>query len=186
MIYIKYSFLAILQLLISLVSYPLAPFVSLFCNSDGNLPKWLSLFQTYDNTCDGDDGYKTEHRFFPSNSNGFQRWVNRTGWLWRNPAYGFDMLLGADCQVNDTLIISGDKATGDGPYHPGSCNWRLYRGTKLIAFQWYYVGNFSTTKCLRVNVGWKLWNAEELTKEGVITKETKCQLVFTPGINNKR
>jgi len=186
MIYIKYIFLATLQLFIGLVSYLLAPFVALFCNKDGNLPEWLSLFQTYDNTCDGDDGYKEEHRFFPENANVFQVWANRTGWLWRNPAYGFDMLLGCNCKIGDMLIISGDRDTGDGPYHAGVCEWKLYRDGKLVAFQWYYVGNFSTTKCLRVNAGWKLWNAEELTEKGIITKKTKCQLVFTPGINNKR
>jgi len=194
---IKYVILAIIQFAIDIFSYPLAPFVALFCDKDGNLPKWLSLFQTYDNTCDGDDGYKEEHRFFPANENGFQRWANRTGWLWRNPAYGFDMLLGASCQVGDTLVISGDRATGDGPYHPGSCNWRLYRDTKLIAFQWYFVSDYNATKCLRVNAGWKLWNGEELTdmpadKLGNATgsftlkKSSTFQLVFTPGLNNKR
>ena len=186
MIYIVYTFLAIIQLIIDIVSYPLAPLVALFCDKNGNLPSWLSLFQTYDNTCDGDDGYKEEHRFFPKNANGFQRWANRTGWLWRNPAYGFDMLLGVTCQVGDRLIISGDRATGDAPYHAGVCKWALYRNGKLVGFQYYMVGNFSATKCLRVNVGWKLWNAEEITEASIIMKKTTCQLVFTPGLNNKR
>lgn len=185
MIHLKFVLLATLQLVIDLVSYPLAPLVVLFCDKDGNLPKWLSPFQTYDNTCDGDDGYKQEHRFFPANSNAFQVWANRTGWLWRNPAYGFDMLLGVTCQVGDVLIISGDRDTGDGPYHAGTCKWELYRDGKLIGFQYYMVSNFSATKCLRVNAGWKLWNAEEVTQASIITKETTCQLVFTPGINNK-
>ena len=185
MIHLKFVLLATLQLVIDLVSYPLAPLVVLFCDKDGNLPKWLSPFQTYDNTCDGDDGYKQEHRFFPANANAFQVWANRTGWLWRNPAYGFDMLLGVTCQVGDVLIISGDRDTGDGPYHAGTCKWELYRDGKLIGFQYYMVSNFSATKCLRVNAGWKLWNAEEVTQASIITKETTCQLVFTPGINNK-
>lgn len=194
---IKYILLAIIQFGIDILSIPLAPFVALFCDSNGNLPKWLSLFQTYDNTCDGDDGYKQEHRFFPANANGFQRWANRTGWLWRNPAYGFDMLLGADCQVGDILVITGDRATSDAPFHEGSCVWKLIRNEKIIAFQYYAVKDFTTTKCLRVNAGWKLWNAEELTemttdKLGIaigsftINQAGTCQLVFTPGINAKR
>jgi len=185
MIYTKYILLSILQLVIDIISYPLAPFVVLFCNKDGNLPRWLSLFQTYDNTCDGDNGYKQEHRFFPNNANAFQVWVNRTGWLWRNPAYGFDILLGCKCKVGDRLIILGDRATGDNPYRAGVCEWKLYREGKLVGFQYYAVSNLSSTKCLRLNAGWKLWNAEEVTEKGIIIKETKCQLVFTPGINNK-
>jgi hypothetical protein len=180
MIYIQYIFLAIIQLVIDIVSYPLAPFVALFCNKNGNLPYWLSLFQTYDNTCDGDNGYKEEHRFFPNNANAFEIWANRTGWLWRNPAYGFDMLLGVTVKPTDVMVIFGDRATGDNPYHAGLCTWKLYRNNKLIAFQYYYVGDFSATKCLRVNAGWKLWNAES------ITEDTTCQLVFTPGLNNKK
>ena len=192
MIYIVYILLAIIQLAIGIVSFPLAPLVALFCDANGNLPYWLSLFQTYDNTCDGDDGYKQEHRFFPNNANAFQVWANRTGWLWRNPAYGFDMLLGANVEIGDVLIISGDRATGDNPYHQGYCSWRLYRNNKLVGFQYYLVRDFSITKCLRINVGWKLWNAEELTEalpnslgRFLVTKKGKCQLVFTPSLNNK-
>lgn len=193
MIYIKYILFAIVQLLIDVVSFPLAPLVALFADKDGNLPKWLSLFQTYDNTLDGDDGYKQEHRFFPDNANAFQVWANRTGWLWRNPAYGFDMLLGADVQVGDNLFINGNRLTSDNPYLAGSCLWVLKRNGKTIAFQYYYVGNFTTTKCLRLNAGWKLWNAEpakavplEYTQIWYeLDTPTTCQLVFTPSINNK-
>jgi hypothetical protein len=185
MIYIKYILFAIVQLLIDVVSFPLAPLVALFADKDGNLPKWLSLFQTYDNTLDGDDGYKAEHRFFPDNANAFQVWANRTGWLWRNPAYGFDMLLGADVQVGDILRINGDRATGDNPFHAGLCTWKLYRQGKLISFQYYFVMSVSTTKCLRINAGWKLWNAEDYEINKVIAQPTTCQLVFTPSINNK-
>jgi hypothetical protein len=192
MIYIVYILLAIVQLVISLVSYPLAPLIALFSDANGNLPYWLSAFQTYDNTLDGDDGYKQEHRFFPDNANALQVWANRTGWLWRNPAYGFDMLLGVDVRIGDVLIVEGDRATGDNPYHSGYCSWKLYRNNELVGFQYYWVGNFTNTKCLRVNVGWKLWNAEEFTDalpnslgRFLVVRNGKCQLVFTPSINNK-
>ena len=139
---------------------------------------------------DGDDGYKEEHRFFPANANGFERWANRTGWLWRNPAYGFDMLLGATNQVGDVLSIRGDRKISDNPYRPGICTWKVTRKGKTVAFQLYYIQPFTASTCLRVNLGWKLWNLEQFTKAGdwpvgdfVFTDSGTAQLVMTPGIN---
>lgn len=191
MIYIKFFIFSLFQIAIDLASYPLAPIVALFGDADGNLPRWLSLFSTYDNTLDGDDGYKQEHRFFPANANGFQRWANRTGWLWRNPAYGFDMLLGASCQAGQILSIEGDRRVSDNPYHPGSCFWRIIDGNgSTVAFQLYWVHNFTATTCIRVNLGWKLWNLESLATDDpwpvgnyVFKESGTAQLVMTPGIN---
>jgi hypothetical protein len=92
---------------------------------------------------------------------------------------------GVNCEVGDVLIINGDRAVSDNPYHSGTCSWKLYRNGKLISFQYYYVGNFSSTKCLRLDAGWKLWNVENNTKNTIVVSPITCQLVFTPGINNK-
>jgi hypothetical protein len=186
MIYIKYIVLTIVQFIITWVSYVLAPFVTLFADKYANLPSWLYAFQTYDNTLDGDEGWIKEHRPFKIEDNKFKRWVNHTTWLWRNPAYGFDMFFGADCKVDDFLATEGDRRTSDGPYHPGIHKWKVYRGDKLIAFQWYYVGDFNKTHCLRVNLGWKLWQVEGVALKGRVLEDTTCQLVFTPGIKKKR
>ena len=190
MIYIKFVVFSIFQLFIDIASYPLAPFVALFSDAQGNLPGWLSPFGTYDNTLDGDDGYKQEHRFFPANANGFERWANRTGWLWRNPAYGFDLLLGATAQSGYQLIIRGDRRVSDNPYHPGICTWKIIRDGKTVAFQVYWVHDFTATTCARVNIGWKLWNLEALATEDpwpigdyVFKDSGTAQLVMTPGIN---
>ena len=191
MIYIKYIVFAVFQLFIDVFAMLVTPIVVLFCKSDGNLPSWLSLFQTYDNTCDGDEGYQTLHRFFPNNSGWFQVYANRCGWLWRNPAYGFDLLLGVTCQAGDMLVITGDRATSDAPYHAGSCSWKLYRNGTLIGFQYYLVANFILSKCFRLDAGWKLWNIEQLgganndTGTFIMTASGIAQLVFTPGINAK-
>ena len=87
--YVKYIILVFISLIADVCNYFLAPFVVLFANQDGYLPRYLSWFQTPDNSLDGDGGWQREHRPFKVQDTKFKQWWNRTRWLYRNSMYGF-------------------------------------------------------------------------------------------------
>ena len=156
------------------MNYFFAPIAVLFASEDGWLPRWLWWFQTPDTSLDGDGGWKEEHRRFKVEDKPWKRWYNRSTWLYRNSMYGFAIdVLGAKTRGSDVLVSFGDKATSNRPIRNGLIRRFLYRDGKLIYFQWYYVRQWSATRCLRVNIGWKLWGFES----GV---DKNCQLTFSP------
>ena len=74
MIYLKWLAMVPVMLLVTALTFPLAFVLPFFATeqegplNNGNeyglgprLPKWLSWFQTPDNSLDGDNGWKTEH-----------------------------------------------------------------------------------------------------------------------------
>jgi hypothetical protein len=79
--------LALLDMLFTLVSYPLAPLVAAFADKDGNLPRALRWFQTFDASLDA--GWRDGYFSFHCPKRPFELWWLRTRWLWRNPGYGF-------------------------------------------------------------------------------------------------
>ena len=52
---IRWLIMAPLSLIVSLVCYVTNPIVVLFCDEDGELPGFLSLWQTWDNSCNPSD-----------------------------------------------------------------------------------------------------------------------------------
>ena len=173
MMYAKYALMVLCSLLASVLNYPLAPLAVLFASEDGWLPKWLWWFQTPDNSLDGDGGWKEEHRRFKVEDRPWKRWYNRTTWLYRNPMYGFAIdVLGAKCLATDLIKVIGDPQVSNRPIHSGLVRRELYRMGVLTYFQWYYVRQWSDTRCIRINLGWKLW--------GDATKGRNCQLTFSP------
>lgn len=171
--YLKYALLVLASLLASVLNLFLAPVVVLFASDDGWLPRSLWWFQTPDNPLDGDGGWKEEHRRFKVEDAAWKRWYNRTTWLYRNPMYGFSIdVLGAKTLWTDTVILIGDPLVSNRPIHSGLVQRRLIRESKIIYFQWYYVWQWSETRCVRINLGWKLW--------GDATKDRNCQLTFSP------
>lgn len=170
MMYAKWFLLVIVDLTVSFLNFFLAPVVVLFANDAGFLPTWLSWFQTPDDSLDHDYGDKC----FPGLQTGWRRWYSRVAWLYRNSMYGFAInVLGASTRKTDILVFLGDPLTSNRPIHSGLAKWALYRDGKQIYFQWYYVRQWSATRCIRINLGWKLWGFEE-------GESTPCQLVFSP------
>lgn len=120
MMYLKYAGLLMLDLLSGLLNLILTPLVVLFADFDGWLPAWLWWFQTPDNPIDGDSGWQTENRWFLTQDTLWKMWLNRIGWLYRNPTYGFAIsVLGAQALAGDVLVTSGDPLTGNHPMHAG-------------------------------------------------------------------
>lgn len=59
--------------------------LAMTADENGNLPKYLSWFQTFDATLDA--GWKDNYDGYNPNS---PLWWNRAKWLARNPGYSFD------------------------------------------------------------------------------------------------
>lgn len=161
MMYLKWAALGPLSFLMAIVGRLLAPVLPFFVQEDGYLPKWLWWFQTPDNPCDGDSGHWERH----PGTDWWSTYTRRVAWFWRNVGYGFDIdVLGLKELDGDTLEVVGDLETGTSPAHSGYV-WRVLRradGTKT-GFQLYAIFQwpFWKTRCLRVNLGWKIWNFGE-------------------------
>lgn len=125
--YSAYFWRTLAQLLFTLISYPLAPIVAAFTQSNGYLPNCLAWFQTFDAPLDAGwrDGYFGTYTTPPT---GLKLYWLRVRWLWRNPAYGFcywplgipynpndwDILL---CVLNpDNTLSEFEAHTKDGKY----------------------------------------------------------------------
>lgn len=102
---IAYPFMAVFALILDIIcKFFLNWIVVLFCDEEGNLPKCLYWFQTFDNTCYAGQycrqseiaarlGGDTWIDFIPYPTTAWQRYLNRGKWLFRNTAYGFDYYL---------------------------------------------------------------------------------------------
>lgn len=159
MIYVKWFLLALSGILLKyLVAFPLTPIIVLFAKSDGYLPKWLNWFQTFDAPLDGDLSW-LNNRPYKSESGRYQRYINRCYWLWRNSLYGFSRsVLGVKHIEGEDLLLTGDVQTSETSSHSGSVLRKLYQNGELVAFQYYRVSQWgSSSKCTRLNIGWKLW-----------------------------
>lgn len=145
----------------AIVGRLLAPVLPFFVQENGYLPDCLSWFQTPDNPADGDNAHWERH----PGTDAWSTYKRRVAWFWRNVAYGFDIdVLGIKELEGDTLEVVGDLEAGTSPAHSGYV-WRVLRradGTKA-GFQLYaiYQWPFWKTRCLRVNLGWKIWNFGE-------------------------
>ena len=176
---IKWFLLLLLNLSTNyLINFPLAPIVVLFANKEGWLPTWLWYFQTPDNPLDGDAGWQKK-KPYPKEKNKYQRWVNRFSWLHRNKLYGFSQaVLGIKYNYDtDTFKCVGDPEIRNtpSPAKSGTVRRYLFRNGKLIAFQFYYIRQYKKwpKKCIRLNIGWKLWNFEN-------RRDYAASFVFSP------
>src|SRR5579859_1566097 len=82
MFYIIYPFFTIASLLFTLLTYVLSPILPAFMDKQGNLPKWLSWFQTFDNTL-----LAGRQPAFGWTGSDYKIAME---WLCRNPGYTFD------------------------------------------------------------------------------------------------
>lgn len=88
--FIVYPFYVMGSLLTTLLAFMLNPIVVLFADKDGYLPRWLYYFQTFDMR-------------LPDN------YWDAVKWLYRNPAYGFDLFLfGIKFNHPDWVIVVDD------------------------------------------------------------------------------
>lgn len=160
MIYIKWFILSISNLFLKyFIAWPLTPIICLFVKTDNSLPYWLYWFTTPDNPYLKDIGWITESRPFLNENNIFKRYINNCFWLWRNSLYGLNESLFSVKFRNGIIKVVGDDNVSNGPGgKPGLVKRYYYDNNKLIAWQWYYIKKISSKKCLRINLGWKLFS----------------------------
>jgi hypothetical protein len=176
MIYLKYAFQTVLNLLFTLFAVIVAPYVALFAGKDGWLPDYLKWFQTFDASLDAgwQDGY---FGTFSAPPTGWRLWWLRTKWLWRNPAYGFCYwVLGTSFKPEDWTV---EQFVQDG-------NYSLFVArSKDGHFCISYNGPWGSWK-----LGWKAWNYfQKLDEQGKPVWNDKpwgpqwiAPISFTPNI----
>lgn len=131
-----------LDMLVSMLAFPLAPFIVAF-----GVPWWSWPWLTHDNTIDGDAGHFER---WPDNGTAWRRYCRRVAWLWRNRGYNFSYhVCGVDTS-NPARIIAGRQFWRDAS-PKGWCVATC--GKAWMIFGWL---PYSSTRGLRVYLGWKL------------------------------
>ena len=167
MVYIKWAALIGPSFFMAILGRILAPILPLFADCEGWLPDWLWWFQTPDNPLDGDAGHWERH----PGTDKWSTYKRRVAWCWRNVAYGFDIsVLGVEVRSTDDLFFEGDRDVGAKPPRSGWQWKRVERDGKTIAFQLYGVQQyrFWPQRCLRVNLGWKLFDFDTSVTDQVV------------------
>lgn len=139
-----YPFYVLASLLATLVAYLCINWwAPLWCDAQGNLPRWLKWFQTFDASCDAgwQDGYLDKSW----GSTPLRRFLARVYWLYRNPAYGWDYWpLGVRWNPDDWSVFRDE----DTPQRT------LFIAVNFDgAFNLYYSGRWGQYK-----IGWKAYN----------------------------
>lgn len=157
----KWFILTLINWIATICNLFLAPFVVLFVDNDGWLPKWLWWFQTPDNPLSA----QVQDRWFPEHDTPLKRWINNVSWMYRNSMYGFsESILGFTIEEGFTYLCIGDENVGNKPLHEGSVRRYLTSGGKTY-WQWYYIKAWGPAKyqrCIRINLGWKLWGSRSI------------------------
>lgn len=113
----------------------------LLVDRDGNLPRWLRWFQTFDASADA--GWRDAYYTGWLAETHVGRYVARVMWLCRNPAYGFDYeLLGVPFAASEWRVVRYVESEDMVLF------FAVGRG-----FNFYYEGRWGKYK-----IGWKAWN----------------------------
>src|SRR3990167_9575509 len=135
--------LLIPNIIVDLLAFPLAPLIALFDESTAH--KWFSWFLTPDNPMAGDAGHELRWIGKPT-------YIKKVAWLCRNRAYGFSSTV-LRARSNGPVTVRGNPLVSNRPFVPGL----VIRTTPEGYWQFYFVRRTFEGRCLRVNLGWKLW-----------------------------
>lgn len=154
MMYFRWLLLTPIGLVATLFGILFCWLFPLFAIGKKELPQWLSWAGTPDNPIDGDISYQTLHAPFKDNLDTLtemQRYINRTMWLLRNPAYGFAWsVLATTPPKNSAIITIGDATVNDGV--AGKAGW--YLSTTTGAFRFRTVIPTIKGHCFMMDCGW--------------------------------
>ncbi|QZA80226.1 DUF7338 family protein [Deefgea piscis] len=147
-----WPFLAVMDVLFTVLAMLLAPVIALFVRRDGYLPRWLWWFQTPDSRmdgCNGDAGFCASHT---------ASWWTYVLWQWRNPAAGFSFWLGQTFD-RPTLRHWGNLQARRVPtYIPGAYLTLVTDQKGRCAFEFSATWPSLFGRCINIRVGWKLGN----------------------------
>jgi hypothetical protein len=180
MIYFIYLFLIPISLLVTLLGLILAPILPLFaqyefgwCDNhsyqaiEPRLPKWLSIFDTPDNSLYGDDTFKK------INGIGY---LARVKWLIRNPAYSFALRFINTIENKPTLY--GDDSIKDNDR--AVAGWCFVKCGGLFQFTW--VKPIGYERCIYCVFGWNIRG----TLHQPPSKNYMATFAFSPRISGYR
>lgn len=137
-----------------------AIFVPMFTKAepdDKELYSWGGWWGTFDNPPQGDRGWIAKHSTFPNVIDGWKGYVNRVGWMLRNPLYGYSRKVGVTYNSEDSLSIKGNPDISDKYKIAGWVFTTLKdSGGKVKAFEWYSVTPYTKRRNVRIRIGWKI------------------------------
>jgi len=154
MIYLKWLLLVPIDVLMKLVGYVVAPFVSLFVNENGYLPDRLCWFETPDSNM---FGFLGDYGFYQDNLGNtntyFGRWWVCTKWQWRNTSHGFSVYVLGVADSHLPLETVSESGEGDlKKYHKVVRENGRIKGFDLKGSAKYPGINYR----FRWRLGWKL------------------------------
>ena len=156
MMYARWLGASLLDLLLLPVWYLGAPILSAFTRAagDGYDLTWGGWFGTYDNPPQGDRQWVEDKSPFPGVVTGWRGYVNRVGWLWRNPGYGFQKAVSVP--YTPRLNTQGHLGKISDKY--GLPGWYFVTADDGGGFAFYcvYPYPFWPSRCLRVRLGYKM------------------------------
>ena len=154
---------AIADILFTLSAIIFAPLIALFVNSYGNLPRWLKWYETPDNPCWGDYGWKYNH---PN----YSPYMLCVTWFIRNPGQGFDQVSQIKVGADTPIKVRGNLNIND--MVPMVGGWFLLTGGGVFQFSAIFPVPGGT---IDIGLGWRL---DPIAKH--YDTPTLGALIFTP------
>lgn len=161
MIYARWLALALLDWLLLLTVPIAAPIVAaIYREQPYGMPEysWGSIWGTYDNPPQGDEGYVRKRAPFIGYTTGWRGYLNRCMWMIRNPLYGFARRTALNYRSDQVQHVIGQDGISDKDKIPGWYFVRLHsmKSGKCVGFEFYGVFPYSKTRDLRIRLGWKI------------------------------
>lgn len=163
---LKWLFLVVMGMVITVLNVLAAPLIALFIR-DGQLPVWISWFQTADNPACGDQAFQDNQIPWTKS---LPRWLGQyvlgIGWAIRNPGYGYDHWAGVEIQICFEYSSSGDESVNIGRTPDGVCHVtegvvkrHLFNGDGKEYFQYTRLQRwwFYPDRAWRISFGWCLY-----------------------------
>lgn len=163
MLYLKYILSVLADILGVASNIIAAPILSIFTKAQPDLDEhgepWGWIYGTWDNPPQGDEKWQREG-WFPNITTGWKGYLNRIGWLYRNPCYGLQRMLGVKYNEENILSFTGNPDISDKYKVAGSYFAKLHSPKgDLLAFEYYLLKPWSIgsyEKCIRIRLGWKM------------------------------
>ncbi len=160
MIYLRWLALAIGDWLLLLTVPVAAPIVAaMYREQPHGMPEysWGSIWGTYDNPPQGDEGFVEKRAWYPGRTDGWRGYLNRVHWMIRNPLYGYARRAAVDWNPDFVVTVKGNPDISDKYKIPGwmfACAHNA-KG-EVVAFELYTVLPWSDSRDLRMRLGWKI------------------------------
>lgn len=174
----KWLLLLPINIIVTIAAFIFAPFMALYDTprwgslDNGNkvgygprLPDWLSWFQTKDNSLDGDEAWMRmdeDHWGWRSKlptGSYIQSYLGRLGWLWRNPAQGFERAsyVAANISSDNIVQYKGNPFIKDKPNGvAGYCYITIDNFWSHHYWCLYAIIRLGSTRCIKLKFGWNL------------------------------